>query len=370
MRRFLFIVFLFFSSSFFFHEKVDARAYRLSDFDARPPIHIRPHSLTQPLGMTPLQIKKAYNLPLSGGSGTIAIVDAYNDPTIENDLQIFDKQFHLPDCTIANGCFEKYKMTENVRNNSGWALETALDVEWAHAIAPHAKILLIAAKSSSGTDLSAAVSYAKTRDSVVSVSMSWGGQEFPTEMDNDSIFESSTNIKFFAAAGDSGNGVEWPAVSRNVIAVGGTKLTLGKKVSETAWIGSGGGISLYEKEPDYQIAYNVPKTNGKRAVPDVSYNADQNSGYAVYSGTEYQGQKGWFTVGGTSAGAPQWAAINTLNANISHTSLYKTAASSAYKTFFRDIVKGTNGFCIFFCTAAKGYDYVTGLGSPIKITFK
>ena len=117
--------------------------YHFSDFQGRTPIHIYGSSLRKPVGLSPQQVKTAYNLPASGGHGTIAIIDAYDDSSIEKDLNGFSKTFSLPSCTTANGCFEKHKMSAKESANSGWALETTLDVEWAHAIAPSAKILLM-----------------------------------------------------------------------------------------------------------------------------------------------------------------------------------------------------------------------------------
>lgn len=348
----------------------------LDGFEAHPPIHVRGgggHGTqvtnTSPSGLSPAQIKTAYNLPSGGGSGTIAIVDAYNDPNIESDLNVFSSQFGLPSCTTANGCFEKHLMFPRVRNDSGWGLEEALDTQWAHAIAPSAKILLVVAKSASGNDLLAAVDYARNRSDVVAISLSWGGGEFSGESSYDSHFVSPTGATFFASSGDSGAGVSWPAVSSNVVSVGGTRLNFVNGVfsSETAWSGSGGGVSSYESAPSYQTSYGVPQANGKRAVPDVSYNADyQNSGVSVYDSYGYQG---WLIVGGTSAGAPQWAAIKALGGTVSNTKLYQDASTTAYTTYFRDIVSGTNGTCGFYCTAQTAYDYVTGLGSPITVGF-
>lgn len=340
------------------------------DWTANPPIHVRRAATPSPTGLSPAQIRAVYNLPSTGGSGTIAIIDAYDYPTAEKDLNVFSTQFGLPSCTSANGCFEKHMMAKKIPPNSGWALEAALDTQWAHAIAPNAKILLIEAKSASLTDLLAAVDYARGRD-VVAISMSWGGNEFSAESNYDSHFTSIYGATWFASSGDSGNGVSWPAVSSNVIAVGGTNLIFkadGSLLSETAWTGSGGGLSLYEPEPSYQVSYNVPNANGKRAVPDVSYNADPNSGVSVYDSISYQGQRGWFQVGGTSAGAPQWAAIKSLGLSASNNKFYQDAATD-YPSYFRDITSGTNGVCGFSCTAVSGYDYVTGLGSPLTTIY-
>lgn len=339
-----------------------AKAPALDSFYARPPIHIRSNS-TAPQGLTPDQVKKIYHLPGSGGFGTIAIVGAFDDPSAESDLNVFSRQFNLPECTSSNGCFEKHKMSSSIKSDSGWEGETSLDTQWAHAIAPGAKILLVEAKSSGGKDLLSAVDYAKSQRGVVSVSMSWGGGEFAGESSLDSHFKSS-GIVFFASSGDSGFGVEWPAVSPNVIGVGGTTLHFGSGgalVSETAWSGSGGGVSSFISEPTFQKLLNLKKS-GKRAVPDVSFGADPNPGFSIY-------HNGWMSVGGTSAGAPQWAALHALGKNFTNLSLYKDASSKKYSSYFRDIIRGINGDCGKECKAGKEYDTVTGLGSPLTTLF-
>jgi subtilase family serine protease len=343
----------------------------LGIFIGRPPFHIKDNATTGPTGLSPAQIRTAYNLPSTGGSGTVAIIDAFDYPSAESDLATFSAAYGLPACTTANGCFEKHPMVTNLKSNSGWALEAALDIEWAHAIAPGAKVLLVESKSDSGTDLLAAVDYAKSRSDVVAVSMSWGGNEFSTEASLDSHFTSAFGAKFFASSGDSGTGVQWPAVSPNITGVGGTTLvfTSGKVSSEKAWSGSGGGRSAYEAAPAYQTAFGIALANGKRAVPDVSYVADPKSGVSVYDSLAYQGQKGWFVLGGTSAGAPQWAAIQALGRTAANAAIYADAKSATAATFFRDITTGTNGSCGALCTAGVGYDFVTGVGSPLTKTF-
>lgn len=346
-------------------------AYRFSQFQAHPPIHVYGNSSAVPNGITPSVIKKIYHLPTSGGTGTIAIIGAYNDRQIENDLHIFSTQFNLPVCTIANGCFEQHVMTPTTKENSGWSMETSLDVEWAHAIAPNAKILLVEAATPSGTNLLKAIDYARNRPDVVAISMSWGGQEFSDETALDAHFTSDHGITFFASSGDNGTGASWPAASPNVVAVGGTSVALksdGTLESETAWSGSGGGISAYEPEPVWQKNYAIKKANGARAIPDVSYNADPASGFAVYRSTG-KSKKNWYTFGGTSAGAPQWAAIQALGLSVTNEKLYADKDSDQTNSFFRDIVSGANGDCGYLCLARKHYDYVTGLGSPVTVTF-
>ncbi len=339
-------------------------SYHFSDFQGRPPIHIFNTDLT-PQGMSPDAIKAIYQLPKTGGHGTIAIVDAYNDVTIEKDLAAFDRMFGLPECTAANKCFEKHLMGAGMKSDSGWDLETALDVEWAHAIAPGAKILLVEAKTPGGANLVKAVDYAAKRKGVTAVSMSWGGGEFPEEKSLDPHFMSASAV-FFASSGDNGSGVSWPASSPNVVAVGGTSLALktgGALLRETAWDGSGGGVSAYEPQPAYQATYSIPRANGMRAIPDVAYNADPRSGFSVYA-------KGkWYVLGGTSAGAPQWAAIQALGLSADHVNFYTDKSSGSHASYFRDIVSGSNGSCAYYCAARKHYDYVTGLGSPVTVRF-
>jgi subtilase family serine protease len=341
-------------------------AYHFSDYRGKPPIHVYGTSTKTPNGMTPDAVKRAYGLPETGGKGTVAIIGAYDDTSIESDLAAFSKQFNLPACTSGSGCFEKHKMSAKVLSNSSWALETTLDVEWAHAIAPNAKILLVEATTPSGANLLKAVDYAAGRKDVVSVSMSWGGAEFPEETSLDSHFKSISGAIFFASSGDNGTGASWPASSPNVIGVGGTHLSLntsGTVSSETAWSGSGGGISAYEKEPTFQSEYSIPKAGGMRAIPDVSYDADPASGFPIYRLGK------WQEVGGTSAGSPQWAAIAALGGGVSIAQLYADKSSASASTYFRDIISGTNGSCGYVCTARKHYDYVTGLGSPLTAEF-
>jgi subtilase family serine protease len=349
--------------------KVQA-SYHFANYEGRPPIHIFGSANSKPSGLTPAQVKNIYNLPTTGGSGTIAIVGAYDDATLENDLTVFSSQFNLPPCTIKNGCLTKHLMGK-ASSNADWAMESSLDVEWAHAIAPQAKILLVEAKTPSGQNLLDAVDYAKNQAGVVAVTMSWGGEEFSEEITLDQHFSSPKNkITFFASAGDSGTGASWPAASPNVVAVGGTYVTLsasGKLTSESAWTGSGGGLSNYESEPDYQLKYAVSKANGRRAIPDVAYIADPHSGFSVYCSSGRL--KGWYVIGGTSAGAPQWAAIKSLGLSADNSKFYQDKASTDTAKYFRDIKSGTNGDCGYYCQARRHYDFVTGLGSPITAKF-
>jgi len=335
-----------------------------------------------PAGLFPAQVKKVYHLPATGGSGTIAIISAYHHPDMESDLAAFDKTFGLAACTIKNKCLVDHAMKSGTKDDGGWGMETALDVEWAHAIAPKAKILIVEAASDNGSNLLKAVDYARAQSGVVSVSMSWGGGEFSGETALDSHFSGAsggltsgnsaagTSPVFFASSGDDGAGASWPAVSPNVIAVGGTSLSLtasGIFSSEKAWPGSGGGVSAYENEPAYEKNYSIPRAGGKRAIPDVAYAADPAHGFSIYHAGK------WYVVGGTSAGAPQWAAIASLGYAVKHpvtlAGLYGDKASAGNASFFRDIKSGTNGDCAYYCVARAHYDYVTGLGSPMTYKF-
>jgi subtilase family serine protease len=327
---------------------------------------------------TPTMIRHAYgfdSLANQGAGQTIAIVDAYDDANIESDLATFSSEFELPDCTSENGCFTKmYATGQQPAANAQWALETALDVEWAHAIAPQAKIVLIEANSYALSDLLVGVDLAVGRGASV-VSMSWTTAEFSAERSDDSHFMAS-GISFVAASGDSGAGVNYPAASPYVLSVGGTSLTLNAAHNyggEVSWSGSGGGMSVYENEPMYQEQFGVPNdAAGYRAVPDVSYNANPGTGYAVYNSIPYQNAAGWFQVGGTSAATPQWAAgmaiVNSMRAasgksplsNL-NSMLYPNNARADALNFFP--VNSTLT-CPRVCRVVAGFDPFTGLGSP------
>ena len=330
-------------------------------------------------GYTPAQIRHAYGFDqvtfgsvVGNGAGqTIAIIDAYGDPNIANDLHTFDVAFGLPDPK-----FVKVNQTGGKRYptiNAGWALETALDVEWAHAIAPAATILLVEASTSSLSNLLTAVDWARKQAGVSAISMSWGAGGFSSETLYDSHFTTPSGhapVSFVASSGDTGAVPIWPSVSPNVLSVGGTSLYLNSDntwQSESAWSGSGGGPSTYEGEPSWQQSV---QTSGYRTTPDVAYVADPSTGVAVYDSISYYGQSGWFQVGGTSAGAPQWAGLiaianqgRALNGlaplgNV-QADIYSLASGSLH-----DITSGTASSGYGSYTATTGYDLATGLGSP------
>jgi subtilase family serine protease len=333
----------------------------------RPPLYINLTPATS-VYYSPAQIRHAYGfdqVAATGANQKIAIVDAYGNTSIQQDLNTFCTQFGLSSTTVQI-------LGSNTGGDTGWALETALDVEWAHAIAPGATIILSVAASSSSTDLLKAVDAAVNAGATV-VSMSWGGPEFSGMSNYDNHFNRA-NVTFTASSGDGGAGVEWPAVSPYVVGVGGTTLYLdanGNRTSETAWSGSGGGTSSFYSEPAYQSGW---QTSNRRGVPDVSFLADPNTGVLVYDSMN----GGWFVVGGTSASAPQWAALvalaNELRVKSGSTPLgslnsllYPLAQGSTTvpytinPAYFYDVSQGSNGGY----DAGPPYDFVTGLGSPV-----
>lgn len=316
-------------------------------------------------GLTPAIVRQAYGInqidfgngQLADGSGqTIAIITAYNPVNINRDTAVFNRTFGLPDVPslstyVANGAHAA---------DASWSLETALDVQWAHAIAPGANIMVVGARSSQLGDMIQAVNFARQQPEVSVVSMSWGAREFASQRMLDYMFTTPIGhegVSFVAASGDFGAaaGPMWPAASPNVLAVGGTSLTTdnaGNYRAETAWSGSGGGISQFVR--------------GGRAIPDVSYAAAPNNGFMVYSTTpDAQGQSGWYLVGGTSAGAPQWSAIVAI-ANQGREAAGQNTLTDARAAVlgltdsaFRDVTSGSNGY-----SAGLGFDLATGKGTP------
>ncbi len=314
-----------------------------------------------PAGLTPDIIRAAYGLPASGGAQTIVIVDAYDYPAAVADFNAFSAQFGLPQETGDKKVLEVvYANGTKPAYNSGWSQEEALDIEWAHALAPAAKIVLIEAASNSLSDLLSAVDQAKNYGAQ-EVSMSWGSSEFSGETVYDSHF-SAPGVVYFAASGDSGGKVIWPSASPKVVSAGGTTLKVdssGNFLSETGWSGSGGGNSKYEPRPSYQnIIKNTVGT--KRGTPDLSFDADPYTGVSVY----WQG--GWYVFGGTSVSTPSLAAIVNLAASSNGIAtstadelgrVYSNSANAVND--FRDIISGSAGR--FHCNS--GWDFVTGIGS-------
>ncbi len=333
-----------------------------------------PLAQTSPTGYGPADFHGAYALPATAPSGqTIAIVDAYNSPTIESDLNAYSSQYGLPACTTANACFTKVNQSgvegSYPQANAGWALEIALDVETAHAICPNCKILLVEASSNSFADLTTAESTAAALGAT-EISNSWSGVEYSDETSDASF--NHPGIAITASAGDSGYGAAYPAGSPNVVAVGGTTLNQsgGDYGSETVWGGTGSGCSAYESAQSWQTSdpkWAQTGCGAKRGIADVAADADPNTGASVYDTTRYQGQSGWFTVGGTSLSAPLIAGVYALAGGSSAT--YPAAVPYSHQTdsptSLHDVTTGSNGSCsTTMCAGAAGYDGPTGVGTP------
>jgi hypothetical protein len=330
---------------------------------------------TEPTGLSSSQIRTAYGVnqislgSVSGdGAGqTIAIVDGYFDPSISSDLARFDSEYGLP----APPSFKQYVENGMFFSDSGWALETALDVEWAHAVAPAANIVLVEAQPTLN-DLMSAVSFARQLPGVSVVSMSWGTGEFAGETTYDSVFTTPAGhngVTFVASSGDSGT-TEYPSASPNVLSVGGTTLNVsasGAYGSETGWTGTGTGSSPYESAPAWQAAATSAAglKAGSRTTPDVAWDASPSTGVSAYSSVPYFGQSGWFTVGGTSVGAPSWAGLIAIaDQGLAQKGVgsLSNAQASLYRASSSDFNHPASGSTGSSSTAA--YSLVTGLGSP------
>ena len=363
---------------------------------------------------TPAQIRAAYGLPALpavgaaispavaatlGAGQTIYLVDAYHDATALSDLNAFSAKFGLPTCSnVAIAPTAKlplaaapakctfsavYSTTSGTMTatapayNATWAPESKLDVQWAHAIAPLARIVLIEMPSSMSNAILAANTLAG-KMGPGAVSMSFGSSEAGWVASVDSYFK-GTGMTYVAAAGDSGTQVLWPAVSPNVVAVGGTSLNWSGSGTryEAAWLKSGGGMSAYEALPAWQSGV-TPAGGGalaRRAVPDVAFNANPSTG--EYVALTLPGAATiWMAFGGTSIAAPQWAGIvavaNAMRVASAkpvlgdiHTLLYKSIAAvpGTYAATMGDVVDGTNGSCAT-CRAGTGFDQATGWGTP------
>jgi subtilase family serine protease len=334
-------------------------------------------------GLGPSDIKSAYALNTAAGAGiTVAIVDAQDDPNAEKDLATYRSNFGLPACTTANGCFKKVNQSGQASPlpsaDSGWAGEIALDLDMVSAACPNCKILLVEATSANMDDLGTAVNTAVSMGAAV-VSNSYGGSEDSTDTTSDSSYFNHPGVGIFVSSGDSGYGVEYPAASIGVTAVGGTSLTKSSS-SSRGWVeavwgstsnsngGAGSGCSAYDAKPSWQ------KDTGcsKRTVADVSAVADPNTGVAVY---DSYGSGGWIIVGGTSAAAPLVAGMIALWKQKAHSIgaprpgfvpplLYSLAHRAGA---YLDIATGTNVVFagVNCCSAGAGFDLASGLGSPM-----
>lgn len=329
-----------------------------------------------PAGLGPAQVRKAYGfdaIRFDGRGQTIAIVDAFNDPNIAGDLATFDRTFGIADPPSFRVVGQDGSSTLPVGTNPGWATETALDVEWAHALAPAANILLVEAEDNFVSSLITAIDSARHAAGVSVVSMSFGGGEADYVLGLDGYFTTPAGhagVTFLAASGDGGAPGIYPSLSPNVVSVGGTTLSLdaaGNYANESGWSGSGGGISALEPQPPYQKGV-VTQSTTQRTIPDVALDADPATGVAVYDSFGFPGNS-WIQVGGTSFSAPAWAALIGV-ADQARAEQGLPSMDGPSQTLpglyglpardFHDIVTGNNGW-----PAGPGYDLVTGRGTPV-----
>jgi subtilase family serine protease len=341
-----------------------------------------PLASTLPKGYGPAQFHGAYGLPTStAAQQTVAIVDAYDDPSIATDLKKYDETFGLPafpqcSSTVTTSCFEKVNQSGSASGpfpakNAGWDLEIALDVEVAHSICQNCKILLVEATSNSFANLEAAVNTAASKGAT-EISNSYGGSEFSSETGE--TYGSAYNhpgIAVTVSSGDNGYGsFGFPAASPYVVAVGGTTLSLNADNTykgESVWSGTGSGCSLYASAQSWQTSLgNWPETGcaTKRGVADVAADADPSTGAAVYDSVRYQGRSGWFQVGGTSLSSPLVASVYALAGNAA-TAAYPASLPYAATGSLHDVTSGSDGTCsTIICKAGSGYDGPTGVGTP------
>jgi hypothetical protein len=355
---------------------------------------------------TPANIAQAYgfnNVSFPNGQGgfitgtgagqTIAVVVAYNQPNLAADLHAFDQQFGLadPQLTICNqtGSTNTSSLPSNATGT--WGVEASLDVEWAHALAPAAKILVVEAVSANSGNLFQAVDTARSAGTgtlaalpyVTVVTMSWGSADYQGDSLGTpfSTPAGKSGVTFVASTGDSGTAGQYPATDPRVLAVGGTSLTInspGSYGGEVAWSGSAGGFSadltrgtVYNAVPSYQqgiVPFGAQNTLGARMTPDVSFDADLNKGLYIYDSYDFPTAP-WRAAGGTSAAAPCWAALialadqgasSALTGNQVLTSLYSVYSAGNSSYAFHDVTSGAN----HTYSAGTGFDLVTGLGSP------
>ncbi|MEV5842284.1 putative Ig domain-containing protein [Streptomyces sp. NPDC051985] len=330
-----------------------------------------------PDGYGPADLHSAYNLPDSDTAATIAIVDAFDDPTAESDLAAYRSQYGLPACTTDNGCFTKLNQNGQTSPppspDAGWAGEISLDLDMVSATCPSCHITLVESDDNTAENLFGAVKKA-TDLGIKYVSMSFGGPESGDESGYDTTYLQSSGVVYTASSGDSGYsaGPIYPSTSNRVVSVGGTSLTRASGTrgwTESVWggtgDGTGSGCSSDESKPSWQGV--VPDTVcGRRADTDVSAVADPATGVAVY---QTYGGGGWAVYGGTSASAPIIAAVYAL-AGTPGADDQPASNPYTHNGGLNDVTSGDNGTCTpaLLCTAATGWDGPTGLGTPDGLT--
>jgi subtilase family serine protease len=338
-------------------------AHIVTDAKGQPLVHSR----GTVSGYGPSDLRDAYKITATGSSSTIvAIVDAFGYPNAETDLGIYRAQFGLPPCTTANGCFKKLNQKGKEKNypgpNTGWAQESALDMDMVSAMCPNCTIYLVEGNTNSFKDLGIAAQTAASLGAHV-ISNSYGGPE-GHYVNRFNVYYDHPGVAVTASTGDDGYGVQFPADSPTVIAVGGTSLSHDSSPRgwhETVWSGAGSGCSHFQVKPTWQ----VDRGCRGRTVGDVSAIANPATGVAVY-GPLRAGTSGWFVIGGTSVAAPLIGGVFGANGGT------VDSASTIYanSTALFDVTSGSNGDCgtkkrkQYLCTGEIGYDGPTGLGTP------
>jgi hypothetical protein len=316
---------------------------------------VTPAAAAAPTGLTPANLASAYKLTRTGGAGvTVAIVEAYHDPTAAADLAVYRSYFGLPACTAASGCFRQVNQNGATSPmpsvNTGWAGEEALDVDMVSAICPLCKILVVEASTSDSPNLYAAEDMAARLANVIS--NSWGGPEYSGQTVDDAHFNHPGKV-ITVSTGDNGPGTTFPAASPYVTAVGGTHLVTATNTrgwTETPWSGSSYGCSTFEPRPAWQTVVNTGCT--RRAETDVAADGDPATGVSVYQTT---GVSGWSTYGGTSVASPIIAAIYA-SAGTPPAGSYPASFPYQSTGSLFDVVSGTK--------TAVGWDAPTGEGTP------
>ncbi len=342
----------------------------------RPQGALRHDTAPTGVGYGPSTLQSAYELPSgTAGSGqTVAIVDAYDDPNAASDLATYRADYGLPPC--GTGCFSKVNQKgaasplPSASGTTGWATEESLDIEMVSAICPLCHIILVEANSATTLNLGAGVNSA-VRLGAKFVSNSYGGSESLLDSLYDSLYYKHAGVAVTASAGDAGYGVEYPAASQYVTAVGGTSLSAAansRGYTETVWgssaggEGTGSGCSAYETKPSWQTDTGCTK----RTNNDVSADADPATGVAIYDTYD---QSGWLEVGGTSVASPIIASVFAL-AGTPAAGTYPSSYPYAHAGSLFDVTSGANGSCspAYLCTGETGYDGPTGLGTPDGVT--
>jgi subtilase family serine protease len=342
------------------HNEARCHAHVVTDRNGKP-IEQEPLATGASYNYTPQDLWSAYDLsPATGAPGTgptVAIVDAYGYPNAEADMNYYRQYFGLGACTSkgTNPCFRKMDQNGGAnypKYDAGWAQETALDLQMVSAVCPNCRIVLVEATSATYANLGLAETRAM-KYSPTAISNSYGGGESPLY---DQFYDpGSKNIAIVVSSGDSGYGVQFPASSEHVTAVGGTSLTRDsspRAFSEIAWNSAGSGCSAYFPKPSWQNNLGLSGCS-KRMVADVAAVADPNTGVLVRFGSS------WYRFGGTSVAAPIVAGVYALNGKPSLGAPYAFAAD------LFDVTSGSNGSCgSYLCNAGVGYDGPTGLGTP------